>query len=125
MSAHELQKSPKLSIDLVCMMEEIEDISPVLADTVMDAGYHAIDIQFSEVSSVMYNILNVMVFLMYGHSTLRMKSRDWLMLIQKELEVCLAAFLKGNIPMLMISRLLHSMIFLSGICGQSSLLYLV
>ena len=32
------------------MMEEIDNISPVLADTVMDAGYHAIDIQFSGVS---------------------------------------------------------------------------
>ena len=32
------------------MMEEIENISPVLADTVMDAGYHAIDVLFTKVS---------------------------------------------------------------------------
>ena len=49
-----LQDSPKLSIDLVCTMEEIEDISPVLADTMMDAGYHAIDVLFSKVSCICF-----------------------------------------------------------------------
>ena len=32
------------------MMEEVDNISPVLADTVMDAGYHAIDVLFTKVS---------------------------------------------------------------------------
>ena len=35
-------------------MEEIENIHPVLADIVMEAGYHAIDILFLEVSHIMY-----------------------------------------------------------------------
>ena len=47
-----LQESPKLNIELVCMMEKIENISPVLADTVMEAGYYAIDVLFSEVSHI-------------------------------------------------------------------------
>ena len=61
-STCKLQKSPKLSIDLVCMMEEVDNISPVLADTVMDAGYHAIDVQFSGVSIAIRIIFNYGVF---------------------------------------------------------------
>ena len=39
-----------MSIDLVCMMEKIDNISPALADIVMNAGYHAIDVLCSNVS---------------------------------------------------------------------------
>ena len=44
------KSSPKLGIDLVCEMEEIDNIHPVLADLVMGAGYHAIDVLYNEVS---------------------------------------------------------------------------
>ena len=45
-----LQESAKFKIDLVCMMEGIANISPVLADTVMEAGYHAIDVLCTKVN---------------------------------------------------------------------------
>ena len=44
---------------------------------------------------------------------------------RKELESCLAAFLKSNTPMLMILRVFHLMIFSDGTCGQFSSPYLV
>ena len=47
-----LQENPTFSIDLVCKMEEIENINPVLADLVMDAGYRAIDKLCSKVVNV-------------------------------------------------------------------------
>ena len=47
-----MQESPKSSISLVCMMEEIKNINPVLADLVMEAGYHAIDVLYSQVSCI-------------------------------------------------------------------------
>jgi hypothetical protein len=46
----DLQDNPKYGIDLVCKMEEIGHISPVLADLVMEAGYNAIDKLYSQVS---------------------------------------------------------------------------
>ena len=45
-----MQEKPTSSIDLVCKMEEIGNISPVLADLVMEAGYRAIDKLYSQVS---------------------------------------------------------------------------
>ena len=53
-----LQESSKSSIDLVCKMEEIENINPVLADLVMDAGYHAIDKLYSKVVSIWLILLS-------------------------------------------------------------------
>ena len=47
-----MQENPTSIIDLVCKMEEIENINPVLADLVMDAGYRAIDKLYSKVVSV-------------------------------------------------------------------------
>ena len=47
-----LQENPTSSIDLVCKMEEIENINPVLADLVMEAGYCAIDKLYSKVVSM-------------------------------------------------------------------------
>jgi hypothetical protein len=47
-----MQENPTSSIDLVCKMEEIGEVSPILADSVMDAGYHAIDKLCSKVVSM-------------------------------------------------------------------------
>ena len=47
-----LQENPTSSIDLVCKVEEIENINPVLADLVMEAGYRAIDKLYSKVVSM-------------------------------------------------------------------------
>jgi hypothetical protein len=47
-----MQENPTSSIDLVCKMEEIGEVNPVLADSVMDAGYRAIDKLYSKVVSM-------------------------------------------------------------------------
>lgn len=52
-----LQENPTSSIDLVCKMEEIGDVSPVLADLVMEAGYRAIDKLYSKVSHCVANTM--------------------------------------------------------------------
>ena len=45
-----MQEKSTSSIDLICKMEEIGNINPVLADLVMEAGYRAIDTMYSQVS---------------------------------------------------------------------------
>jgi hypothetical protein len=47
-----MQEKPTSSIDLVCKLEEIGEVSPVLADVVMDTGYRAIDKLYSKVVSM-------------------------------------------------------------------------
>ena len=44
-----IQESPKFKIDLVCVMEEVDNMNPVLVDIVMEAGYQAIDVLFAQV----------------------------------------------------------------------------
>ena len=46
------QNNSKLKVDLVCLMEEVDGINPVLADIVMEAGYSAIDDLFTPVFSL-------------------------------------------------------------------------
>ena len=38
-----------MKIEIVCMLANFDDINPVLADLVMEAGYQAIDFLFDQV----------------------------------------------------------------------------